>query len=161
MPDSEPDSPALQFLRSAGIPFSIFVHAGPVNSLEQAAEERGQTPDQVVRSILFRLSENEYFMALMPGPRQISWKALRNALSTNRLTLANDQELKQITGYEKGAVNPFGLPHSVRVLIDTRLITLDTISLGSGIRGTALIMKSDDLIASLPDYQIINLSTDE
>jgi len=49
----------------------------PVHTLEQAAIERGQRPEQVVRSILFRLSSDEFFMVLIAGQRQISWKAIR------------------------------------------------------------------------------------
>ena len=161
MPDPEIKSPAIQYLQDACIAYSLYMHTGPVTSLEQAAAERGQTPDQVVRSILFRLSENQYLMALMPGPKQISWKTLRIALGTNRLTLATPQELKQITGYEIGAVNPFGLPQPVKILIDSSLMKLETISLGSGIRGIALILKTTDLILALTDYRILDLSSQD
>src|SRR5512146_3162723 len=80
-------TPATLFLDSLGIPYRLFQHAGPVDSLEQAAAERGQRPQQVVRSILFRLAEDEYLMVLAAGPRQISWPALRRHLSQHRLTL--------------------------------------------------------------------------
>jgi prolyl-tRNA editing enzyme YbaK/EbsC (Cys-tRNA(Pro) deacylase) len=143
-----------------GVDFSIFVHSGPVISLEQAASERGQIPDQVVRSILFRVSSTEYAMALMPGPRQISWKALRKHFNTNRLTLADEGEVRQVTGFEIGAVNPFGLPQPMRVLIDKSLLSLASVSLGSGIRGTGLILTTAALIAALPQHEIVDLSSD-
>jgi prolyl-tRNA editing enzyme YbaK/EbsC (Cys-tRNA(Pro) deacylase) len=54
------------------IPYRLFRHAGPIESLEQAARERGQQPEQVVRSILFRLEKDKYLMLLAAGPAQIS-----------------------------------------------------------------------------------------
>jgi len=77
-------------LEKLGIPHRVFHHAGEVTSLEQAARERGQRPEQVVRSILFRTGEDEYLMALVAGPAQISWKALRTYLDRSRLTRVNE-----------------------------------------------------------------------
>ena len=45
-------------LDRAGVPYRFFRHTGVVRSLEQAAMERGQQPQQVVRSLLFRLAGN-------------------------------------------------------------------------------------------------------
>ncbi len=160
MIDPFPDSPSIQHLRKLGVEFRLFVHTAPVTSLEQAAAERGQTPEQIVRSILFRLSPGEYAMALMPGPRQISWKALRKHFNTNRLTLADSAEVLQVTGFEIGAVNPFGLPQPMRILIDRSILHLETISLGSGIRGTGLIINTTELIAALPHHELLDLSSD-
>jgi hypothetical protein len=47
-------TPVSQALAQMNIPHREFCHPGPVSSLEQAAAERGQQPEQVIRSILFR-----------------------------------------------------------------------------------------------------------
>ena len=113
--DVPPVSLALEQL---GIPQRVFRHAGPVHSLEQAARERGQRPEQVVRTILFRLGRGEYVLALIAGSGQISWKALRRHVGQPRLSLAAEAEVLQVTGYPIGAVGPFGLATRLRVLID-------------------------------------------
>ncbi|HMT21897.1 MAG TPA: hypothetical protein PKE20_11750, partial [Promineifilum sp.] len=61
---SEQLTPVGAELHARGIPFREFRHPGPVSSLEQAAEERGQRPGQVVRSILFRLGQERFAMVL-------------------------------------------------------------------------------------------------
>lgn len=76
--------PVSHVLSAMGIAHRVFRHAGPVNSLEQAAQERGQHPDQVVRSILFRLGQEQYAMVLMAGPAQVSWRLLRQYLGQSR-----------------------------------------------------------------------------
>lgn len=160
MIENSPDSQSIQHLRDLGVEFKLFVHTAPVASLEQAARERGQTPDQIVRSILFRLSPGEYALALMPGPRQISWKALRKHFNTNRLTLADEKEVLQVTGFEIGAVNPFGLPQPMRILIDRTLLHLETVSIGSGIRGTGVILSTAALLDALPQHELVDLSSE-
>ncbi len=136
-------------LTEQDIPHRVFIHPGPLKSLEQAAEERNQRPEQIVRSILFRASKGEYVMVLMAGPQQIDWKTLRQYLGTNRVTMAKREEVLAVTGYELGAVAPFGLPHRLRVLVDVSVQNEAEISLGSGVRGVAIIMKSADLLTAL------------
>ncbi len=91
-------TPVSKALSALDIPHFEFEHPGPVLSLEQAAIERGQSPDQVVRSILFRLTEEEHFMVLIAGPDQIPWPSLRNYIGQSRMTLANPEEVLKITG---------------------------------------------------------------
>ena len=104
------------------IPYRLFRHAGRVESLEQAAAERGERPEQVVRTIVFRLGEGEFALALMAGPRQVSWPALRRTLGQRRLTMASPEEVRQATGYVPGTVSPFGLPAPLRVLVDRSVL---------------------------------------
>jgi len=141
-------------LTEKNIPHEVFVHPGPLRSLEQAAEERNQRPEQIVRSILFRVSAGEYFMVLMAGPGQIDWKILRSHLGINRLTMASKEEVLSVTGYQLGAVAPFGLPQPLKVLVDGSVLREEIISMGSGIRGVAIILKSRDLLQGLDNYQI-------
>jgi Cys-tRNA(Pro)/Cys-tRNA(Cys) deacylase len=150
-------SPAIEWLQARDIPYRLFVHQNHISSLEQAARDRGQDPEQVIRSILFRLTGESFIMALMPGPKQISWKNLRTILSTNRITMATDDEVFRITGYRPGAVTPFGLSTPVHILIDRSILSLNEISIGSGVRGTAVILTVPDLLDALPDYEIVEL----
>lgn len=154
MTDSPPVSLELQKL---GIPHRVFTHPGKVSSLEQAARERGQRPAQVVRSILFRISEDEYLMALVAGPAQISWKALRSYLGQSRLTMADKDEVLAVTGYPIGAVSPFGTTRRLRVLVDPSVFVEEEISLGSGVRGTTIILKSADLKRALGEVEMVEL----
>lgn len=145
------DTPVAQALKALDIPHRQFTHAGAVHSLEQAAAERGQRPSQVVRSILFRLSADRFAMVLVAGPDQVAWKALRQVVGQSRLTMATEEEVLRITGYIIGAVSPFGLPQPVSVFVDCGVLAEVEISIGSGVRGTTIILRSEDLMRALPD----------
>ncbi len=150
--------PVARALDELQIAYRLFVHAGPVLSLEQAARERKQLPDQVIRSIVFRVGKAEFLMVLIAGDRQIAWPALRHHLGQSRLTLATEAEVRSVTGYERGAVAPFGLPHPLKILADESVFKQEEVSLGSGVRGTALIMTSRDLRRALGNVEIVDLS---
>lgn len=152
------ETPVTRELDQKQIPYELFTHDGPVRSLEQAAAERNQQPQQVVRSLLFRLAKDEFLMVLVAGPQQIDWKQLRRTLGQSRLTMAKPDELRRVTGYEMGAVAPFGLPQPVPVFVDQSVLDQTDISLGSGVRGTAVMMKTADLLKALGDgAEIVSL----
>jgi Cys-tRNA(Pro)/Cys-tRNA(Cys) deacylase len=150
-------TPVSAALTELGIPHRTFRHAGPVDSLEQAAEERGQLPEQVVRSLLFRMAEGAYLMVLVGGPAQISWKALRQHVGQSRLTMATPEEVRQVTGYAIGAVAPFALPAPIPILVDASVLDQEEISIGSGVRGTTVILHSEHLMQALGEVEVVKL----
>ena len=154
-------TPVTRALDALQIPYRVFQHPGPVESLEQAARERGQEPNQVIRSIVFRITQGEYVMVLMAGAQQISWQALRKFLGVSRVTMAQADELRSVTGYEIGAVSPFGLPQPMRVLTDAGIFLPDEISIGSGVRGVTVIMNSTDLKRALDPVQVVAFGTSD
>jgi Cys-tRNA(Pro)/Cys-tRNA(Cys) deacylase len=150
--------PAARELDQRGIAYRLFEHPQPPESLEEAARQRGQTPQQVIRSILFRLSEAEFVMVLMAGPGQISWKHIRAAVGVSRISMASEAEVLSVTGFVRGAVTPLGLPHPLRILADVSVFIPKEISIGWGVRGVAVIMNSTDLKGALEGVETGNFA---
>ena len=149
--------PVSMALEKLNIPHQIFQHITPVDSLEKAASDRGQRPSQIVRTILFRLSEDEFALVLVAGPGQISWKLLRKILGKSRITMATPEEVLDVTGYRIGTVGPFGLLKPVRVMVEAGVLKEDELSIGSGMRDTAVIIKSTDLMRGLGNAEVVEL----
>jgi Cys-tRNA(Pro)/Cys-tRNA(Cys) deacylase len=147
-------TPAAQALREMGVPHCEFVHPGQIQSLEQAAAERGQSPGQVVRSILFRVRAGEFVMVLMAGLAQISWPKLRRYLGLSRISLATEAEVLEVTGYRIGTVTPFGTATRIRVIADARVFVNEEVSMGSGVPNIGVILKSADLRRALGDVEV-------
>jgi Cys-tRNA(Pro) deacylase len=146
-------SPAAKALEELKIPYRQFTHPSPPTTIEQAAAERNQEIGQVVRSILFRLSEDEYAMVLIAGPRQVSWRGLRKHFKLSRLTIASPEEVEKITGYQIGAVSPFGLPNPIPILVDESVLSQPALSLGSGVHGTAILLTQDNFLKALGNFE--------
>lgn len=149
--------PASIALDQLGIPHRLFYHETPVTSFEQAASDRNQRPEQIVRSILFQIRDGEFLMVLMAGPGQVDWKKLRQLVKRSRVRMATEEEVLEVTGYRIGTVSPFGMKNQVRVMMDASVLREEEISIGSGVRNTAIIMKSEDVRKALGDVEIVEL----
>jgi Cys-tRNA(Pro) deacylase len=147
-------TPVTCFLDEKTIPYRFFKHPGEVQSIEQAAAERGQRPEQIVRSIVFRLSRGGFVMVLVAGRNQVSWPALRKHLGTSRISMASKDEVLEVTGYPLGAVSPFGMRQHLRVLMDTGILSEQEISIGSGVRSTTVIMQREDFLRALGEVEM-------
>jgi len=152
------EQPPVSFaLDKLNVPHQVFQHITPVDSLEKAASDRGQRPSQIVRTILFRVTEDEFTLVLVAGPGQISWKILRKILGRSRITMATEEEVLAVTGYRIGTVGPFGLVKPVRILVEAGVLKEEELSIGSGMRDTAVILKSADLMKALGDVEVVEL----
>ena len=149
--------PASIALDEQNIPHQVFKHEKPLLSFEQAAAERNQRPEQIVRSILFQIRPEEFVMVLVAGRDQVDWRKFRQLIGRSRVRMATEEEVLQVTGYRVGTVSPLGLKNQVRVMIDESVLREEEISLGSGVRQMAIIMKSADLRRVLGDAEIVSL----
>ena len=159
--DTNSQPPASIALDSLGIPHRLFRHEKPVRSFEEAASARNQRPEQIVRSILFQVRPGEFVMVLMAGPDQGDWKKLRGIVKRSRVRMATEDEVLEVTGYRIGTVSPFGLKNQVRVLVDASVFREEEISIGSGIRNTAIIMQSEDVRKALGNVEIVELENSD
>jgi len=157
--------PASVALTQLGISHRLFRHEKPVTSFEQAAADRNQQPEQIVRSILFQVRPGGFVMILVAGPDQIDWRKLRQLVKRSRVRMATEEEVLEVTGYRVGTVSPFGVKdqahpevdRSIRILIDASVLKEEEISIGSGVRNTAIIMKSADLRHALKEAAVVNV----
>ena len=149
--------PASIALEKLNIPHRVFHHEKPLMSFEQAAAERNQRPEQIVRSILFQIKPGEFIMVLVAGREQVDWRKLRQFVGRSRVRMATEEEVLEVTGYRVGTVSPFGLRNQVRVLIDESVLREEEVSTGSGVRNMAILLKSADLRQVLGESEIVSL----
>jgi Cys-tRNA(Pro)/Cys-tRNA(Cys) deacylase len=154
-------TPVTRYLDECGVAYRFFRHPGAVHSLEQAALERGQRPEQIIRSIIFRLSREGFVMVLVAGEKQVSWQTLRRHLGTSRISMATETEILQVTGYLLGAVSPFGTKQPLRILVDRGVYQEDEISIGSGVRYTTVIMQRKDFQRALGQVEVGDFAVSE
>lgn len=139
-------TPALYALQRSGIPHEIVRH-GPVRSAAEAAAARGLPLAALAKTIVVRRERGEYLLVLVPGDRQINWRKLRRRLGVRRLTLPDAGEAKAVTGYERGAITPLGLP--LPVYADARLLSQPVITIGAGEHNVAIKIAPGPLLEYL------------
>ena len=138
---------ALAAVARSRIAYDIVRH-GPVRSLEEAAAVRGMAPRQLLKTLVVRRAEDDYLFVLVPGDREISWPKLRAHLGVNRISMPDAATARDVTGYERGTITPFGSARPLPVVADAT-VTRRTVSIGAGGHGVAVVVGADALVAAL------------
>jgi Cys-tRNA(Pro)/Cys-tRNA(Cys) deacylase len=140
-------TPALDELRTRGIVHEV-VLTRPAGSPEESAQLQAIELGQLVRTIVVRRGADDYVLVLVPGGRRFDWPRLRRQLGVSRLSLPDADEAQAATGYERGAITPFGASRSWPVVADAALLGLDRVAIGGGRRGVNVHLSAADLIAA-------------
>ena len=98
---------------------------------------------------MIRRGADDYVFVLVPGGRQIDWPKLRAHLGVSRLSLPDAEEAKAATGYERGAITPFGSSNAWPVIADASIPAWDRIAIGGGGHGVNLHLSARDLVERL------------
>ena len=138
---------AVAALAASGIAYEVTRH-GRVGSLEEAAAARGVRPGDIVKTLVVRRADDDYLFVLVPGDREISWPKLRAHLGVSRLSMPDATTARDVTGYERGTITPFGSARAWPVVADATL-TERTVSIGAGAHGVAATVGADALVAAL------------
>jgi Cys-tRNA(Pro) deacylase len=142
-------------LADSGIEHTITRH-GRVGSLEEAAAARGVEPGDIIKTLVVRRAEDDYLFVLVPGGREISWPKLRALLGVNRMSMPDAATAKDVTGYERGTITPFGSLTSWPVVADAT-VSGRLISIGAGAHGVAATAHADDVVRVL-DAQVADIT---
>lgn len=81
-------------------------------------------------------------------------RAVRSQLDVKKLSFASADLTVDLTTMEIGGVTPFGLPQSMRVLVDAAVLGRPSIVLGGGNRTSKLRLHPNDLLA-LPAVEVV------
>jgi len=142
-----PTSPALDAVAALGLDHRVVRH-GPVRSLAEAAVARGVEPRDVVKTLVVRRGADDFLFVLVPGDRTIAWPKLRSLLGVTRLSMPDAATAKDVTGYARGTITPFGSTRSWPVVADERL-TGREVTLGGGLDNVAIAVAGDVAITAL------------
>jgi Cys-tRNA(Pro) deacylase len=149
VPAPEPsDTPVLRGIAASGLAFTV-VRTVPARNPEESAALQGIDLGSLLRTIVVRRGADDYLFVLVPAGRRIDWPKLRAHLGVSRLSLPDQHEAKAVTGYERGAITPFGASHPWPVIADATLASLDRVAIGGGARGVNLHLRAADLVAHL------------
>jgi len=120
------------YLRNNGIKARILTFKKHTMTVEDAEKQLGISREQIIKSLLF-IDENETpVLGIVTGDRKISDKKLRKACGAHKLKLARPQAVKDLTGYEVGALPPIGHRNLIRTFIDTKVMNFERVYGGGG-----------------------------
>lgn len=141
-------TPALEAAQAAGMAHRV-IRTEPARSAEESAEMQGVPLSALLRTLVVRRGEDDYLFVLVPGGRRFDWPKLRAHLGVSRLSMPDADEARAVTGYERGAITPFGASAAWPVIVDATALEPLTVAIGGGARGVNLHLAPADLVAHL------------
>ena len=156
---SEPDTPATRWLAEHEVPHTVVV-TEPASSAEESARFQGIELRQLLRTIVVRRGENDYLFVLVPAGRRFDWSKLRSHLGVKRMSLPDAEEARQVTGYERGTITPFGSTNDWPVIADESMLGLNSVAIGGGQRGVNIHISPADLV-SATGAQVVDVTIPE
>ena len=83
--------------------------------------------------------------------------AVRRHLDVRKISFAPMDRAVELTGMEFGGITPVGLPRQWPVLVDEAVLAAGDVVVGSGIRGSKLLVPAVEL-AALASAEVLQLS---
>jgi Cys-tRNA(Pro) deacylase len=156
---AEPTTPALDALAAADTPHRV-VRTPRAGSAEESAELQGIPLVALLRTIVVRRGEDDYLFVLVPAGRRFDWPRLRAHLGVRRLTLPDADEARNVTGYERYTITPFGSTRQWPVILDAAATDQRVVAIGGGGFGINVHLAPADLVAAL-GAEIVDVSQAE
>lgn len=141
-------SSAIRAVVTSGIRHQV-VRTQPASSAEEAAELQGIPLAALLRTIVIRRGTDDYLFVLVPADRRFDWPKLRAHLGVSRLSLPDADEARDVTGYERYTITPFGATHAWPVIADASIERQTVVSIGGGVRGTNIHLAPSELVRAL------------
>ena len=156
-PDA-PDTAAIASLAGSGLDVRV-VQTVRAGSAAESAQLQGIELGALLRTIVVRRAEDDYLFVLVPADRRFDWGKLRAHLGVRRLTLPDAEEAREVTGYERYTITPFGATQAWPVILDESATGFDRVSVGGGAFGVNLHLAPSDLVRHL-DAAVVDVSAD-
>ena len=85
-----------------------------------AATALGCNVGAIVKSLLFKIGD-KFCLCLVSGDKRCSLNKLKKKLDEKDVSMANPEEVKQVTGYTIGGVSPIGHLVKIKIYMDKYL----------------------------------------
>ncbi len=147
----------LDVLQSLSIPHEALLCDPTLADTAQFCEHYGYSAEQSANCLLLGSTKGEPKFAccvVLAHCRLDVNKVVRKKLGVRKLSFANPDLTKELTGMELGGVTPFGLPGGLPLWIDSRVMNCEKIILGGGNRASKLLMPPDGLLL-LPEVEVV------
>jgi prolyl-tRNA editing enzyme YbaK/EbsC (Cys-tRNA(Pro) deacylase) len=127
----EPVRRVADFLREAGAEARLEEFEAGTSTARDAALVVGCELAQIVKSLVFDC-DGRPVVALVPGDRRADAEKIAAAANGRFARIAGEEEVREATGFEPGAVAPFPLPKVARAFIDGSLLVHPVVWVGAG-----------------------------
>jgi len=124
----------------------------PVKTVEQAVKATDSRPKQIIKSLLFISEKEGPILVVVNGESKVDLNKLAKIFG--KVRLATPEEVKQITGFEVGAVPPVGI--EVKTIVDPKVLENEFV-IGSGGRIDRLSKLNPEKIVEYQKAEVVDV----
>lgn len=124
----------------------------------QFCETYGYGLDESANAILVvgKAEPRKYALCVVLATTQVDVnKVVRKKMEVKKASFASPQETEMMTGMTLGGVTPFGVPETLLILIDSRVLERPKVIVGGGSRNRKVFVTSQTL-AALPSSEVVD-----
>lgn len=145
------DADLVHFIQENDIDAELLFLEDETPTVEAAADAVGVAPQQILKSLLFVIKEDEDdlrpLLVIANGLSRVSYKKLaeHQGVSRRQVRIARPKQVEKMTGYPVGTVPPFGHPRPLPTLIDEGVLAQSEVYGGGGAINALLRLDTAEL----------------
>ena len=113
---------------------------------QEAAESLNTEIGSIVKSLLFK-TEDGFVLCLVSGDKRCSLNKLKKIKNQKDISMANADQVKEVTGFTIRGVSPIGHLHKIEIYIDNELSRFKSIYAAAGHPNCIFKIDFDNLIS--------------
>ena len=129
--DKEPVKRVQKKLEEFSKELKAIVLNSSARTAKQAAESLNTEVGSIVKSLLFK-TEDGYLLCLISGDKRCSLNKLKKIKNQKNISMANADQVKEVTGFTIGGVSPVGHLQQLDIFIDEQLNRFNNIYAAAG-----------------------------
>jgi len=135
------------YMQAQDIAGEILHLSVPTPTVEAAAQAVNTRPEQIVKSILFMVDE-EPVLAITCGTAYVERRVIADlfGVGKKRIKLADPANVLDVSGYEVGAMPPFGHSKPLTTLLDRRVLESAEVFAGGGAENALVRLSPQDIL---------------
>ena len=158
--ENSTDTRALTVLKYWGVDFTLMTvvyEKQDTESLSSSfARQCGVTPNDIVKTMVFKFGQEVPCIVLMHGDRAVCAKKLAALLGmgVKKVKPADAETAETYTGYQFGGTSPFDLKSALLIYIEHSIQEREWVIVNAGSRSLGVRLKTRDLIDIIRPYSV-------
>jgi len=111
-----------------------------------ASRATGINLSRITKNLVCRTSTGGYALLVIPGDRRVNLQKAAQALNAGNVQLLGFREAEEVSGYPPGGTPSIHHKTALDVVVDTSVLSYETIFCGGGTRGRLLELRTQDIV---------------
>jgi Ala-tRNA(Pro) deacylase len=133
------------YLKGAGV-WHRFLEKPETVHTSDASRATGIELNRITKNLVCRTSDGRFALLVVPGDRKVNLQSAAQLLGARNIRLLAFDEAESISGYPPGGTPSIYHRTPLQVVVDTQLLTAETIFCGGGARNRLLELRTSDVL---------------